>query len=121
MPDPNAAQAEYWSSDAGQKWLDYESALDASMAGILQRLFERTNIRPGEHLLDIGCGTGVSTCEAASLTTATGNVTGLDISELMLERAQVRSQNAGIGNTRFILADAQTHAFEQNTYDALFS
>ncbi|MGR3292263.1 MAG: class I SAM-dependent methyltransferase [Paracoccaceae bacterium] len=121
MSNPNAAQAEYWSANAGQKWLDHESALDASMAGILQRLFERTNIRPGEHLLDVGCGTGVSTCEAASLTTATGNVIGLDISELLLGRARVRSQNAGLGNTRFILADAQTHAFERNSYDAIFS
>lgn len=121
MSDTNAAQAEYWNSAAGQKWLTHETALDATMSGILQRLLDRTNIQPGERLLDIGCGTGVSTCRAAYLTGPGGHVTGLDIAPIMLERARTRSQDASLTNTAYLLADAQTHKFSPGSVDAILS
>jgi SAM-dependent methyltransferase len=121
MSDPNSAQADYWSSEPGYKWIAQETFLDAAFAAILGRLLERTGIRAGESLLDIGCGTGASTLAAALKTGPKGHVTGLDIAEQLLDRARRRSDDAGLRNTGFVLADAQTHPFVPKSFDAIIS
>jgi SAM-dependent methyltransferase len=119
MSHANSAQADYWSSEAGHQWIAQETFLDATMAAILGRLLERTDIRPKENVLDIGCGTGASTLAAAIKTGPTGHVTGLDIAEQLLNRARRRSADAGLRS--FILADAQTHPFVPESFDAIIS
>jgi SAM-dependent methyltransferase len=121
MPDPNSAQADYWNSESGYQWIAQETFLDAAMAAILGRLLERTDIRREESLLDIGCGTGASTLAAALKTGPEGHVTGLDIAGQLLDRARQRSDEAGHRNTRFVLADAQTHPFVPESFDAIIS
>jgi SAM-dependent methyltransferase len=121
MSDANSMQADYWSSGPGYQWIAQETFLDAAMAGILGRLLERTDIRPKENLLDIGCGTGASTLAAAIKTGPAGHATGLDIAEQLLDRARKRSDDAGLRNTSFILADAQTYTFVPESFDAIIS
>jgi SAM-dependent methyltransferase len=121
MSHANSAQADYWSSESGHQWISQETFLDAAMAAILGRLLERTDIRPKENVLDIGCGTGASTLAAAVETGPAGHVTGLDIAEQLLNRARTRSNDAGLENTSFILADAQTHPFVADSFDAIIS
>lgn len=121
MSHANSAQADYWSSGSGYQWIAQETFLDATLAAILGRLLERTDIRPKENLLDIGCGTGASTLAAAIKTGPTGHVTGLDIAEQLLNRARKRSDDARLRNTSFILADAQTHPFVPESFDAIIS
>lgn len=121
MSQPNAAQADYWNSAAGREWVTQEIYLDAALSTILRRLVERTDIQPGQHLLDVGCGTGASTLAAAELTGNKGHVTGLDIAPHMLTRAQQRVAKAGLQNVRFILADAETEDFAVASYDGILS
>lgn len=121
MSDANSEQADYWSSGSGYQWIAQEAFLDAMMATILDRLLERTDIRPKETVLDIGCGTGASTLAAAIKTGPAGHVTGLDIAEQLLNRARRRSDDAGLRNTSFVLADAQTHPFVPDSFDAVIS
>ena len=121
MSHANSAQADYWNSEPGYQWIAQETFLDATMAAILDRLLERTDIRPNEKLLDVGCGTGASTLAAAIKTGPAGHVTGLDIAEQLLNRARKRSDDAGLRNTSFILADAQTHPFVPESFDAIIS
>jgi SAM-dependent methyltransferase len=121
MSNPNAAQQDFWSTAQGQNWVEHETALDASMDGILDRLIVKANLKPAEHILDVGCGTGASTREIAEAVGQEGRVTGLDISQPMVERARVKSDKAGITNSEFKLSDAQTHPFEPNTYHAILS
>ena len=121
MVDANSAQADYWSSASGYQWIAQETFLDASLAAILDRLLERADIRPSENILDVGCGTGASTIAAAIKSGPAGHVTGLDIAEQLLNRARKRSDDAGLRNTKFILADAQTHSFVPESFDAIIS
>jgi SAM-dependent methyltransferase len=121
MSYANSVEADYWNSEPGHQWIAQETFLDATMAEILVRLLERTDIRPSEELLDVGCGTGASTLAAAVKAGPKGHVTGLDISEQLLNRARERSDDAELGNTSFILADAQTHPFVPESFDAIIS
>jgi SAM-dependent methyltransferase len=121
MPQANTTEVEYWNSESAYQWIAQETFLDATMAEILVRLLERTDIRPNEILLDVGCGTGASTLAAAIKTGPAGHVTGLDIAEQLLNRARQRSDDAGLSNTSFIQADAQTHPFVPESFDAIIS
>ncbi|WP_212909832.1 class I SAM-dependent methyltransferase [Streptomyces sp. TS71-3] len=60
-------------------------------------------IRPGMHVLDVGCGTGAMTLQAARRVGSAGSVTGVDIDGGLLEVARHRAADAGLGNVRFRL------------------
>lgn len=121
MTPANSAQAEFWASDAGYQWIVREAALDAMMAGVLARVLHHADLKPGEQVLDIGCGTGASCLAASKLVGTSGHVTGVDISAQLLDRARSRATDAGAHNMTFHLADAQTHAFAPASMDALIS
>ena len=121
MSQANSTEADYWNSEPGHQWVAQEAFLDATMAAILDRLLERVDIRPRENVLDIGCGTGATTLAAAIKTGPKGHVTGLDIAEQLLNRAHKRSDDAGLANTSFILADAQIYPFVAESFDAIIS
>jgi ubiquinone/menaquinone biosynthesis C-methylase UbiE len=78
------------------------------------------NIDPQDRVLDIGCGAGQSTREAARAATQ-GSVLGVDISEEMLQIARRRSTEEGLQNVAFELANAQDHAFPAAHFDLCIS
>lgn len=116
----NAAQADYWSSGPGRRWIDHEEVLDQAMAGILRLLVDGAALRPGDRVADVGCGTGASTLAAAAMVQP-DPVLGVDISEPLLDRARARAEAAGLRNVDFLLADAQTHRFERAAFDVVIS
>jgi len=118
---PNREQAEFWSSDSGEKWVRNARVLDAAMAPALERVLEAASLQAGERVLDIGCGTGASTLAAAGQVGPGGRVTGADISPVMLEAARRRADEAGCDTVDFLVADAQTHGFEPGAFDAIIS
>lgn len=117
----NAAQADYWSSESGQKWVRHQSVLDAVFAAVNDRLIELANIQSGESVIDIGCGTGALTLDLKQHVGAQGQVLALDISEPLLGRARQRLSDAGSDRVDLVLADAQTFAFAPGKTDLLIS
>ena len=77
-------------------------------------------VGPRDRVLDIGCGAGQSTREAARAATE-GSVVGVDTSEEMLRIARRRSAEEGLRNVAFELADAQDHAFPAANVDLCIS
>jgi SAM-dependent methyltransferase len=73
-----------------------------------------------DQVLDIGCGTGLSTREAARAAVA-GNAVGVDTSVPMLERARQVSDDEGLTNIAYELADAQVHRFPPQRFDLCIS
>jgi len=118
--DANKVQAEYWASPSGLKWLEHEHALDTAMAGMLDMMLDTADILSADRIIDIGCGTGASTLEAARRVPE-GMGLGVDISEPLLARAAGRAKEEGIQNASFLLADAQTYDFSRQPFDLLVS
>ena len=77
-------------------------------------------VRPRDHVLDIGCGAGQTTRDAAQLATA-GRVVGVDISAPMIDRARRLTAAAGLHNVSFEQADAETHQFPATYFDVAIS
>jgi ubiquinone/menaquinone biosynthesis C-methylase UbiE len=82
----------------------------------------RAAVRVGarDQVLDIGCGTGLSTRQAASAAVA-GNAVGIDTSAPMLEVARRLSHDEGLTNIAYELADAQVHRFPPQRFDLCIS
>jgi len=85
------------------------------------RAIEALAPKPGERILDIGCGAGQSTLALAQAVGPAGLAQGLDISRPLLTVAEGRAREAGLEQARFLEADAQTHAFEPASFDGVFS
>jgi ubiquinone/menaquinone biosynthesis C-methylase UbiE len=78
------------------------------------------SVGPSDRVLDIGCGTGQSTREAARAAVA-GSAVGVDVSAPMLERASQLSDDEGLANITFQQADAQVHPFPPTRFDLCIS
>ena len=93
---------------------------DAELSRHNEHLRAATAIRAPDRVLDIGCGAGQTTREAARAASS-GSVLGIDISEPMLERARRLTQEAGLQNITYELGDAQIHPFQPAYFDVLIS
>jgi SAM-dependent methyltransferase len=119
--EPNAEQIAYWNEVSGPKWVALDALLDEQIAAFGRAAMDRLGVAPGDSVLDVGCGCGSTSVELALRVGPSGRVVGLDISRVMLERARERVREAGRRNVEFVNADAQTHAFEGNSTNLLFS
>ena len=117
MNETNQAEEAFWNGDPGLNWVRFQPVLDAHHRLITERLLEACAPRPGEIVLDIGCGAGGSTLELARLVAPSGRVDGLDFSRPLLELAERRRRDAGIANATFAHGEAQGHAFPPGRYD----
>ena len=102
MSDDDAGK-QCWSVDKYRRHTGFVSTLGAKVLNLLAP-------RPGERILDLGCGDGVLTADIRS---AGAEVVGLDASETMIDAARARGLDVRLGN-------AERLEFDQ-AFDAVFS
>ena len=115
-PDP----ASVWDGPAGEHRLRHPDQDDAEVRLHNERLREAAQIARTDRVLDIGCGTGQSTREAARAADA-GGALGVDLSSAMLDRARALAAQEGLPNVDFEHADAQAHTFVPGSFDLAMS
>ena len=76
------------------------------------------HLRPGQSLLDIGCGPGTITADLAELVTP-GQAVGLDASSEVIAQAEAYSQGRGVPNLRFEVGDLFALRFDEATFDVV--
>jgi ubiquinone/menaquinone biosynthesis C-methylase UbiE len=112
-----AEQAAFWNGPGGQGWRATYQRIERSLEPFSRVLLEGAEARTGEHVIDIGCGTGGTTAVLARAVGPTGHVLGLDISETLIEAA--RSHR--VDNATFVVGDAASHPFRRQAYELVFS
>ena len=95
----------------------YEPSWQASLADAQLALLTLASPVPGEHVLDVACGTGLVTFEAARAVCPGGHVLGVDLSGRMVDVARQRAVDQDLPNCRFARMDAEALAFSDASYD----
>jgi methylase of polypeptide subunit release factors len=63
---PNTGQIEFWNSAASRAWADQYERMDRAVADLTKALLDMAAPQKGEHVLDIGCGSGTTVLELAA-------------------------------------------------------
>jgi SAM-dependent methyltransferase len=96
--------------------IDYDLELQRHN-DVLRRAY---GIRASDRVLDVGCGTGQTTRDAARLATA-GAALGIDRSAAMIERARALARAAILRNVDYECADVERHALPRERFDVAIS
>lgn len=120
MTIANVEQAAAWDGQEGEHWAEHAERYESATRRTWKRFLDEGLILESDEVLDIGCGTGKSTRDAARIATA-GSALGVDLSARMLAVARERSTAERLGNVSLLQADAQVHPFEGNTVDIAIS
>jgi SAM-dependent methyltransferase len=116
----NAEQAAEWDGPAGAHRTRHAAVFDGETRPHNERFRAATGVAPQDHVLDVGCGTGQTTRDAARAA-VTGSALGVDLSAQMLEHARRLSREEGLRNVSFQQADAQVHRFPAERFDVAVS
>jgi SAM-dependent methyltransferase len=116
----NTEQAEFWEQRA-PSWLELEDRMEQTGGLPGQLAMDRLDLRPGQRVVDLGCGGGRTTLELAARVGPGGQVVGVDISAGMLAAGRERAARLGTGNVEFVHADVQVHDLGEAWFDAAYS
>jgi SAM-dependent methyltransferase len=121
IADPsNAEQLRAWDGDEGAYWAANADHFDRAVAAYHDRFLASADVHASDQVLDVGCGTGQATRDAARAAVS-GSALGVDLSSQMIGLARSRAAQAGIVNARFEHADAQIYPFRPGTFDVAIS
>jgi len=135
-PPQSPKSEEIIGSDAATRALSVTAVENDFVAGVYEKLanvydftfgptlhpgrvqaIQRMGIMPGDRVLEVGVGTGIN----AALYPRDCVVTGIDLSDSMLEKARDRVARKGIRNVRLIEMDAADLKFADGSFDIVYA
>ena len=117
--EENQDQAKYWNGPSGGKWVVGQAVIDAALEPLGRLGLAIAVPRPGETIIDIGCGCGATSISLGEKTGPAGHILGLDISAQMLALARQRA--ADQPHIRFECSDAGLFDLSPLAADLVFS
>jgi ubiquinone/menaquinone biosynthesis C-methylase UbiE len=109
-----------WES-AAPGWAKWEDVFSAGLSGVTDTLIDMAAIRPGMRVLDVACGAGSQTIQAAKRLVPKGGVVASDISATMLEHVRRNAIRAGLLNIETLECAAEDVPETQGPFDASIS
>jgi ubiquinone/menaquinone biosynthesis C-methylase UbiE len=98
---------------------DYEPLWQAQLAEAQAGLLAWASPSPGEQVLDVACGTGLVSFEAARAVSVSGHVLGIDLSDRMVSVAERRARESKVSNCSFSRMDAESLALPDARFDVV--
>lgn len=117
----NTEQSDAWNGREGQFWAEQQERFDRTIQPYHVELMEAAAVAPGERVIDIGCGNGLTTRDAARAASPDGSALGLDLSAPMLARARALAERDGVTNVEFTQGDAQVAPLPPAAFDLVLS
>lgn len=115
MSDANEVLAAW--EESSQYWRKHQSTIERMFAPLTSALINAAQISEGQHVLDIGGGSGQPSLSIAGIVSDAGSVTYTDPSAGMVETARDEAQRRGLTNINFHQAPAERLPFERDRFD----
>jgi len=134
--DPSRTEDERLRGDAATRALSVTAVENDFVEGVYEKLasvyditfgptlhpgrvqaLQRMQIHPGDKILEVGVGTGIN----CSMYPSNTEITGIDFSSGMLEKARERVARKGTKNVRLLQMDAQDLKFDDDTFDIVYA
>ena len=96
--------------------------MEAHHISITEQTLALMNLKPGDRVLDLGCGAGWASrlmAKAVANGNMPGQVIGLDVADEMIRRA--RAGSTELDNVMFVVGSAQQIPWEENFFDKVLS
>jgi ubiquinone/menaquinone biosynthesis C-methylase UbiE len=106
-----------WES-AAPGWAKWEDVFATSLSSATDTLIDMAGIRPGMRVLDLACGAGSQSIQAAKRVGPDGRVVASDISATMLEHVRRNTARAGVQNLETLECAAEDLEEPQASFDA---
>jgi len=100
-------------------WIDHEEPIERAHGPVKDGLLARAALTSGERVLDLGCGSGAMSLDAAGQVGPTGGVMAFDIAEAFV--ARVRARASDLPQIDPVHGDAQSYDFAGAECDAVIS
>jgi SAM-dependent methyltransferase len=110
-----------WNSEASVGWSSRPEMYDAMLGELGEQVLRAAGLTAGERVLDVGCGAGQLTLQAAQQVGPQGSVVGVDVAVELVALSARRAAAASLGQVDVLEADAQDHAFPSSGFDAIIS
>ena len=121
VADDNLGFVECWNEILTPKWIRFRHLLSGNGKIHSDIAYADFDIRPGDKVLDIGCGFGETALEIAQMVGPTGEVVGIDCTDSFLDIANDERDAAGARNVRYEVGDAQVCNLPEEYFDVAYS
>lgn len=116
----NREAAEAWSGPLFETFVRFRELAINGLGAHGEMAMAAHPPRPGDRVVDLGCGFGDTTQRLAGLVGEGGEALGVDVSEPFIEMAREEAEQAGAANVRFAVGDVQATEFGES-FDYAFS
>jgi ubiquinone/menaquinone biosynthesis C-methylase UbiE len=121
MVDDGASKKEKVKATFDDFSASFDEVAGKAMLAFTRLLLKEINIPENPVCLDVGCGTGISTFELAKRSKDEGTISGIDISQLMIDQAENNPERLKFPNIRFSIVDAEQLDFPDSMFDLVIS
>lgn len=111
---------DFWNEVLVPKFRKYKHILVGGLTHHSARIFPKLEVKPGDRVVDVGCGFGDTAIELARRVGSEGGVLAIDCCDAFLADGRETAARQGVENVRFVEADVQTYPFEP-AHDFCFS
>jgi ubiquinone/menaquinone biosynthesis C-methylase UbiE len=116
----NEEAIEAWNGVLFDRFVQFREIVTSGLGAHGEAALRLYPPKPGDRVLDVGCGFGDTTQRLAEFVGAEGQAVGIDAAARFVETAREEADAAGIDNVRFMVGDVQTAEFDER-FDVAFS
>ncbi len=110
----------FWNEVLAPKFIRFKHILVDGLTQHSEAIFPNLPVKPGDRVLDVGCGFGDTAIKLARLVGPDGKVVGVDCCDAFLDMARVDAERTGLANLSFMRGDAEI-ALPQDSFDVVFA